>query len=408
MHRFLTRFRSPFVWVPLLCGLVYCIFIRPDQANYFRELAHAFLDGKLYLEHPSQTHDLVFFRNRYYLYWPPVPALVWLPLVALLGDLPPDGLVGAVAGILNVALVMKLLRVVSERYGLALSAKTIAWAGIFWGLGTAQFHLAPRGNTWYFAQTIAQTFLLGGLLLAFRNRSWFWSGVLFALAVYCRNNLVFAGLFFALVYLAQNRPLRWAQFFRNGGLFILPFLVLSGLNLLYNHARFGNWWENGIQYHLMDPYFYHNFKTYGYFSTHYLSYNFWVEVLHPPTLIPEVPFIRPEPEGFGFLWASPVFFLLFPALATWIGLLISRKPHLAFKLITWACWITALPIAMAIFMIMGTGWQQHGARYTFDFHIFLVLFLAFLWPQLRRVRWMPALGVVLVVLSILVQVTGIP
>ncbi len=409
MHPFFARFRSPFVWVPLLCGVVYGIFIRPGQLNYFRELAGAFLEGKLYLANPSNTHDLVFFGGKYFLYWPPVPALVWLPLVALFGNGFPDGIPGMLAGLLNVWFVMRLLREFAQRAGHPLPDKTLAWAGAFWGLGTTQFHLAPPGNTWFFAQTVAQTFLLPAMLLFVRNKSWFWSGLLFALAVYCRNTLVFAGLFFWLIYVAQNAGLPWKVHLRRAFLFLLPFVAFSVVNAAYNYARFSDVWENGLRFHLMDEHFVKSFQQHGYFSLHYLPYNFYVEVLHAPTFIPRVPFVMDEPEGFGFLWASPFFFLIFPALLLWIKNRFSGGDNNRFfRWTTSACWIAAVPIAITIFLIMGTGWRQYGARYTFDFQVFLLLFLALLWPQLARFRWMPKLGVALVVFSVAMQAAGIP
>ncbi len=408
MRSLTARFKSPFVWVPLLCLAVYLALVRPGQINYFRDLAEALLQGRLHLGIPKDTHDLVFFQGKYYLYWPPVPALVWLPIVALTGSLVPDGVVGAVAGAVNVALVMQLLRYFSQRAGRPLTDKTLAWAGIFWGLGTVQFHLAPPGNTWFFAQTIAQTFLLAALLVFVKKRQWFWSGLLLALAIYTRNNLIFAFVFFALVYAAAFPEKSWRKSLKPAVFFGLPFGLLSALNACYNYARFGAFFENGLQYHLMDPYFLKNYEAHGYFSLHYLPYNFYVQVLHAPTFMPQVPFVMPEPEGFSFVWASPLFFLLLPAFFVWIRLLFSGKTTAYFRKITLACWLTALPIAFVIFLIMGTGWRQYGARYTFDFHFFLLLFLALLWPFFPQRRWMSALGAALVVLSVAIQAAGIP
>lgn len=403
-----ARFKSPFVWVPLLCFAVYLVLVRPGQLNYFRDLAEALLQGRLDLGIPKNTHDLVLFQGKYYLYWPPVPALVWSPIVALTGGLIADGIVGAVAGAVNVALAMQLLRYFSQRAGQPLSNKTLAWAGIFWGLGTVQFHLAPPGNTWFFAQTIAQTFLLAALFIFVKKRQWFWSGLLLALAIYSRNNLIFSFLFFALLYGAEFPEIPWRKRLRPAVLFVLPFLLLSALNACYNYVRFGDAFENGLQYHLMDPYFLKNYEAHGYFSIHYLPYNFYVQVLHAPTFIPRVPFVMPEPEGFSFVWASPLFFLLIPALLIWIKLLFSRKTDSYFRKITLACWLTTLPIAFTIFLIMGTGWRQYGARYTFDFHFFLLLFLALLWPFFPKYRWLPVLGAALVVMSVAMQAAGIP
>src|SRR5262245_46041565 len=53
---------------------------------YFNYLADAFVHGQLYLRLlPISTHDLSFFNEKYYLYWPPMPAVVLMPFVALFG-----------------------------------------------------------------------------------------------------------------------------------------------------------------------------------------------------------------------------------------------------------------------------------------------------------------------------------
>ena len=53
---------------------------------YFNYLADSFLHGQLHLRLlPSSLHDLSFFDGRYYLYWPPMPAVVLMPFVAIFG-----------------------------------------------------------------------------------------------------------------------------------------------------------------------------------------------------------------------------------------------------------------------------------------------------------------------------------
>ena len=56
------------------------------QTAYFNYLADSFLHGQLHLRLlPPTLHDLSFFHGRYYLYWPPMPAVVLTPFVAVFG-----------------------------------------------------------------------------------------------------------------------------------------------------------------------------------------------------------------------------------------------------------------------------------------------------------------------------------
>mgnify|MGYP006952652528 CR=1 FL=1 len=47
-----------------------------NTQNYFKNLSKSFLEGRLDIDCPpnSGCHDLVNYNNKYYLYWPPVPA----------------------------------------------------------------------------------------------------------------------------------------------------------------------------------------------------------------------------------------------------------------------------------------------------------------------------------------------
>ena len=401
------RFKSVFVWVPLLTFLVYGVLIRTPQTNYFRDLAAAFLEGRLNLENLTETHDLVFFSGKYYAYWPPVPALVWLPIDFLTGRTLADGLVSAAAGAFNVWLLLRVCRQLSLRFAWALSTKELAAIGLFWAFGTVHFYLASSGNTWFFAQTIAQTFLLGSLYLFGKGNRWFGAGLCFAGALYSRNNLLFALFAFGALYAAGWAKDGWKPFLRRALLFGIPLVVATALNMWYNHARFGNSFENGLQYHLMDDYFRINFEQHGYFSTAYLPYNFWVEVLKPPPLTGKPPFIKPHPEGFGMLWASPLFLLFVPALGVWMfrrpRALVQKQARL---FAGGALWST-LTIAFTIFLIMGTGWRQFGARYTLDFQVFVLLFILAAWPCMRNRKWSYGIAGTLLLLSIVVEAIGV-
>ncbi len=403
-----ARYKSVFWLLPLLTFIVYVVLLRTPQTNSFRDLAAAFGEGRLHLEGVADTHDLVFFKGQYYPYWPPVPALVWLPIDLLTHRTLADGIVGSAAGALNVWLLLQVCRQLSVRFNWNLSTKELAATGLFWAFGTVHFYLASTGNTWFFAQTIAQTFLLGSLYLFGKGNHWFRAGMCFAGAVYSRNNLLFALFAFGALYSTGWAREGWKPFFRRAALFLTPLLLATALNFWYNHARFGNVFENGLQYHLMDPYFRHNFEQHGYFSTAYLPYNFWVEVLKPLPFTFKPPFIKPDPEGFGMLWASPLFLLFIPALFVW---LFHRRSSLPVakqnRLFAGGALLSTVAIAFTIFLIMGTGWWQFGARYTLDFQVFVIFFILCAWPRMREWKGMYKLSVGLLLLSIIVEAIGV-
>src|SRR5690242_7605763 len=59
---------------------------RTSAFAYYNYLAAALLQGQLHLTIlPRSTHDLSLFQGHYYLYWPPLPAVLLMPFVALFG-----------------------------------------------------------------------------------------------------------------------------------------------------------------------------------------------------------------------------------------------------------------------------------------------------------------------------------
>ena len=131
-------------------------------------------------------------------------------------------------------------------------------------------------------------------------------------------------LFYIFLFLGVAIPFFpkfiWKQIVARMFVFILPFLVFSVMNMWYNYARFGNVFENGLQYHQMDSGYRKFFVKHGYFSTKYIPGNLWVEVFSPPVLINKFPFFRntKNRRGFGLLWASPLFLLFFLAYVIFI------------------------------------------------------------------------------------------
>ena len=74
-----------------------------------------FLHGQFNLRViPPSTHDLIFFQGNYFLYWPPFPAIVLMPLVAVFGVNFSDILFNILVAGLNTYLVAVVLRRAGE------------------------------------------------------------------------------------------------------------------------------------------------------------------------------------------------------------------------------------------------------------------------------------------------------
>ena len=157
-----------FFLIPIVIWLIYTgilidgrFKVFPDELNYFKDLSLSFSQARLDIDRPFPwMHDLVFFKGKYYLYWPPVPALVYIPFTALWGRNTPDTCIANSFGALNVLLLMIVLNLFSKRYSLKPGYAGIIFLSVFWALGTVHFYMSRTGSVWYISQVMAQTFLM--------------------------------------------------------------------------------------------------------------------------------------------------------------------------------------------------------------------------------------------------------
>lgn len=384
------------VWALLFSFLVYWLLAvtngpiqLPSVTPYYNFLADAFLHGQLNLRLlPPSIHDLVVFEGRYYLYWPPFPAILIMPLIALFGVGFSDILFTLVAGALNVFLVAHILRSANQQQLIHLSAVQRALMVLFFALGTVHITLAPYGRVWYTGQVVGFLCLALAYLLALRLEGWkafLFTGLAIACAFLTRNHLLFAGLWPAVVLLKKHAATGWRRTLYYTLVGLLPVLLAFGSLAAYNYLRFGSAIEVGLNYHLMDRVFLQDYQKYGAFHPHYFATNFYYQYLAYPFPV------RPETYMGGSLFLlSPVFLA-----AVW-GIRSGRPRWSVLALV-----LTILLVNLPILFLMGTGWIQFGPRYTLDFSLPLMLLTALglrNWPA-----WV--LGI-LVIISLIHYVSG--
>jgi hypothetical protein len=359
---------------------------RVRESAYFNYLADAFLHGQLYLRIlPPSLHDLSFFNGHYYLYWPPMPAVLLMPFVAIFGVDFSDVFFSVVVASANVATVAALLRSADRKGLISVGANYRAALVFFFALGTVHVVLALFGKVWFTAQ------LLGFLLVALAYLcalelngaiSFLAVGALMACAMLTRNHLLFNGIWPAYLLLAKNwgnRPKVYGHVL----LALLPPLVAGSLFLGYNFARFGNPFDLGISYHRMAPFFFADYQKYGAFNVHYIPVNFYYQYIHYP--IPSLFRLSSDLLMGGSLFLlSPVFFFAFRGIFRERG-----NPNV------WMLTISILATSIPILLLMGTGWEQYGPRYTLDFTVPLLLLTAYgIRPTSRRVlTWLIAISI---------------
>jgi hypothetical protein len=362
--------------------------LRVRDTAYFNYLADAFLHGQLHLRLiPKSTHDLSFFRGHYYLYWPPMPAVVLMPFIAMFGVGFSDVFFNVVLASLNVALLAVLFRAVDRAGLIRIAAGYRAMLLFFFTLGTVHLILAVFGKVWFTAELVGFLFVELAFLAAIELKgtlSFFITGMLIACATLTRNPLLFTGIWPAYHLLARNwkdRPKLYL--YMVAGLF--PMLVMGLLFLDYNFLRFHNPFEVGLHYHLMDPIFVGGYHKYGAFNVHYVPTNFYYQYIYYP-----FPFTAKTLMGGSLFLLSPVFLYAF------VGMIREyRNPNI------WFWTLSILVTNIPILLLMGTGWKQFGPRYTLDFTIPLLFLTASGVQKTSR----PLLGC-LIVISVLQYVLG--
>jgi hypothetical protein len=362
----------------------------PSLAPYFNWLADAFLHGQLHLRFwQGITHDLSFFEGRLYPYWPPFPAILLMPLVAIFGVQFSDILFTLGIAALNVALVAIVLRRATERGIISTTPMQRALLVVFFAFGTVHLTLAPFGRVWFTGQLVGFACVALAYLAAITLRgplAFGLAGLLIGCALLTRNHLILAGLWPAWWLLREHWDSPWRQRISNTLIGIAPAILAVVLLGAYNWARFGDPLDNGLNYHQMADRFIADYRRYGAFHPHYLATNLWYQYIAYPILA------RADSTMGGSLFLlSPLFF------AVWRGLVDREsRPN------NWILGATCLLVAIPILLLMGTGWIQWGPRYTLDFTLPLLLLTAI---GIRR--WPTWLIALLVAVSVAHYVYGI-
>lgn len=317
-------------------------------------LARCWLNGTLYLPDGENYPwlELAIYEGRYYVSFPPVPALVLVPLVARLGTAAvPSNLVAAGYGLLSLAGVYALC----ARRGLA-----PVWCG-FWAvlctMGSNLYWLTTSGSVWFMAQSLNFVLCVWGLYLAAgrgtaRHTA---AALLLALAVGCRPfSILLLGLFF--LRLASGTLWAGGKLRRPGAAFWLPFAAAAAVGLAlagYNMVRFGSPLEFG---HTYLPEFQREAE--GQFNLACLVPNL-LQLLRPVTLDAGLDLVFPVFNGFLFFAANPVF--LYGGLRLAGRVLQGQATRWdAAALAGFVLGLTALCLHRTL-----GGWQ-FGARYTVD------------------------------------------
>jgi len=428
------------VGLVLACLVLYGLTRPAHQVvyNHFAWQAQAWLDGRLSIEYPvaASAHGP---GNDYFndvipvvdgegnptgrgtIPFPPLPALVLLPFVAVLGLAVDQALLAVVLGALDVAAAFWVL----GRLGLRPSLRFLLT--LFVGAGTALWYAASTGTTWYFAHVVAVGLALGavGLALGGARRGdghggaarpslidgrQLAAGFLLGLAATSRLTVAF-GFPFLLVVGAGG----WRRRGASAAIGVaIPIVGLLAYNLAATGSLFSPVYEALYRNELVA------YPDLGYHAAwslqdvRYIPQNLWIMLFSQPTLmppcapgVPRLPWSAdgcswavPQQTGMSLLLTSPAYLVALPSLA------LLRDRRVAGAL------LATLAIAIVNLAHFSQGWVQFGYRFSMDFAPLLLVAVGLGAERFLGARGVPGrarLAVVggLVCLSIAVQAWGI-
>ena len=369
-----------------------------DGSQHFIYLADGWLHGHLYLHNiPPDTQDYTLHNGHWYVAFPPLPAVLLLPIVAIF-HLSHQAIISLIfslgIGILNIWLMLGVLKRLARRYLPGLTFAVAAWLTVLFALGTEHLFATMQGNVWYTAHVVATTFLLLYTGETLGKRRPVLAGLYLGLAALSRSTTFFTFPFFILLAIGAffvnqqgfRRTVPWKQLF----LFFTVLGTFFAAMLLYNQARFGSPLDFGYNTMKVNPFVRGNLHTYGQFNWHFISTNFRYMLLEPPYIVSHAPYLTFNPLGTGIFWTTPALLLAFLAFRY-------RERHWLAASLLAAC---LLPMALLLFYF-NTGWYQFGYRFVLDFLPFALLLAAL--GMRAKPRWWEK---VLIVLSVAINIWG--
>jgi hypothetical protein len=331
----------------------------PQPIDYFNRLADAFLHGRIWLdEAPSWLNELIpAGPGQWFVAYPPVPAVLALPFVAVFGT----GFPAQVYSSLYAGLAVGVLFLVLGRLGLRYRDR-LGLSAVF-AFGTVFWYTAIGGSAWYFAHVAAVLLLLAAILSALDGRPAWIAGLLLGLATLSRLPVGLAAPFVLAAQVgfpSRIRGLDVRRVVRAAAGMGIGLAGPAAVYVAYNLARWGTITDQAyvrIPGVLEDPIY----AAHGILSVWYIPRNVFAILFRSWNYVDEPPWLQPSWWGLGIFLTTPLFLWLFTARL--------RDPRVG-----WALAATAL-VAIPIVTHGNVGITQFGYRFSLDFQVLLFVIL---------------------------------
>jgi hypothetical protein len=338
-----------------------CAFRFDAGRSDFYYLADAFLHGRTWLTFATGPNDVIVIGDRYYVPFAPFPAIVAMPLIAIIGPVAADHAEPIINSILAATTVGMCWWFVG-RVGVS-RLRDRFWLTLLFGFSTQILWVTTRGGVWHTGQLIATILTFGCLLEVWGNRRAWLIGLLAGAAFLTRAPLAFAIPFYALLLLpgVTQRPVSAFAEYATRARSLVPWRAWMGLALgvlpsigfffAYNQIRFGTPWESGYALATL-PDFLEAQRELGLFSIVHVPMNLDYLFFHLPKLIDEPPFFKPDGLGLSIFLTSPGLF--YAVRSDWR------------RAVSWLLLGATVATLVPSLLYYGGGWDQYGYRYALD------------------------------------------
>ncbi|MBN1654760.1 MAG: hypothetical protein JXA30_13395 [Deltaproteobacteria bacterium] len=347
-------------------------------------LAQSYLNGQLSVvdNRPLGTNDWARYQGRWYVSFPPFPAIVILPAVALFGPQIWDRLFWAIFAGLGPAFLYLVLRYLRESARSERKLSDDLLLTFLFAFGTVYFFSSVQGTTWYAAHIVCCALLPLFVLWSFNARRPLLAGTALAFSFLTRPNTVLVALFFLVEAVNGSTRERlgqcdgdqppttglrawisgvdYARVLRRVTVFSLPIIAAVAVMLWMNNSRFDDPLVFGHEY--LEIKWRYRIDKWSLFNYHYLSKNLAILLAALPWLSNDPPFIKISQHGLALWFTTPhLLLILWPkrVTPTMVGL-----------------YLSAALVALVDLCYQNSGWIQFGYRFSLDYMVLLFALLA--------------------------------
>lgn len=312
--------------------------------DYFTRLSDAFLQGKYYLsENPPWLNELIPDSGKYYVPYPPMPALLAIPFRFIMREGFRQQFLAHILGA-GISIFSMLISWTIKK-----EKKLLVWTGLLSAFGNIIWFLSATGSSWYLGQVSAAFFLTVAIYESLNKKRPVFTGMFLGAACLSRVEMILSFPFFLYIYKDKHWFLNYLKIILGA----LPFLTFD---FSYNLVRFGAVWNKG--YALIpgvseEPWFQDGLVNFRYIPRHLK-----IMFLAFPKFINNFPFIIPSWSGLAIWITTPAF-------------LYSLYANLKERIVK-VSWLAILIISLLILSHGTTGFTQFGYRRAVDFYPILI------------------------------------